>query len=482
MGDVLRDVRARLHRPPESGRLRQHDRRPGAGNLSWHARAEDGSPYSATGAASEWAIVCAEWDRYDDETTPDFGPGGFDDDAFGLGLDWGGSRPDREGWEVMVGPVATASNLTYIDYWDGWFRPVNHGFHAESVEITEDWGIHFVNDIDEYNGSSATATPLTPNGVWSDLRTIYYSSATPPAPGAGDRDWYSFFVSSGTDLEIETRYHQGDAASLVDPYLELIAPNGSTVLASDDNAGDGRNARIVATTTQTGTHYAVVRGGASYRDYGHYNVRARITGTTSPPVVDAVTPDHSLIGGVIATVTGANFFGDVDVYFDGIPATSVNVIDFNTLTCRVPRGARLGSVDVTAENPSGVSGPLVDGFRYDSLLSSVGTPEPGSTITLSMLGKPDADVGLLKDTRLGPRSKKGILWQIGFGPDFEILYDAFRTSDPQTSSFGQANVPYAIPDDPALIGTSIYFESIFDNAITPPRQLYYGNFLEVVVE
>ena len=37
-------------------------------------------------------------------------------------------------------------------------------------------------------------------------------------------------------------------------------------------------------------------------------------------------------------------------------------------------------------------------------------------------------------------------------------------------------------NDPGLIGTSIYFETVFDNALVPPRELFYGNFLEVVVE
>lgn len=456
---------------------------PGPGNLSWHARAEDGSPYSSTGAASEWAIVCAEWDRHDNELTSDFGPAGFDDDAFDLSVNWGSSNPDREGWEVMVGPVSSASNLTYIDFWDGWFSPVDHGFHAECVAITNAWGIYFNNDGDEYNGSAATATPIPATGAWSSRKSIYYSSSTPPAPGAGDRDYFSFFVSSGTDLEIETRYDQGNAASLVDPYLDLIAPNGVTVLASNDDGGDGRNAKILYTTTQTGTHYARVRESDSYRDYGHYNVRVRITGTTSVPVIDTISPDSALInGGLVATITGANFVGDVDVYFGSKQANGVQIIDINTLTCLVPLGDQLGPVQVVVENEIGSSPPLVNGFAYESLLSLVGTPEPGETITLAVLGKPNADLGIVKDTQLGPKSKKGILWQIKFGPGFEILRDSFRTSDSGTSGFGQANVPYDIPDDPGLVGTSLYFESVFDNALNPPRELYYGNFLEVIIE
>lgn len=458
---------------------------PGPGNLSWHARAEDGSPFSAAkGAASEWAIVCATWDMADDELTSDAFPVGVDDDPYDLSLDWSGSNPEREAWEVLVGPIASASNLTHIDFWDGWFTPVNHGFYDETKDVHAAWGIHFYPDDDEFNGSAATATPLTPDGTWSGRKTIYYSASNPPVPGVGDRDYFSMFLASGTDIVVETRYDGGDARSLVDPYLDIILPNGSTVAASDNDSGDGRNARIAYTTTQSGTFYARVRELDSYRDYGHYNIRAYITGTTSAPAIDSVSPTSGLIsGGTTVTITGANFVGSVDVRFGSVDATQVNVTSFGSLTCVVPRGVSLGPTDIVVSNDNGDSPPLVDGYAYDSVLGSFGTPSIGSTITVGVLGPANAAWGVVKDTQLGPKTKKGILWQIDFGPDFEILHDAFRTSDPVTTALGQGNTMYTIPANPALIGTSLYFESVFDNnGPAPGNDLWYGNFLEIVIE
>ncbi len=456
---------------------------PGAGNLDWHARAEDGSPYSVGGAASEWAIVCALWDMADNEFTPDPFPPVTDDDPFDSSLDMGASNPERGAWEVLVGPIASASNLTHMDFWDGWFNPVDRGVYEEIRDVHNTWGIWFQNDDDEFNGNAANATPISPNGQWSGRKTIYYSPNDPPAPGVGDRDYYSFFVGVGSEFEIETRYDGGDASSLVDPYLELIAPNGVTVLDSDDDSGSGRNARIEFTALETGTHYARVREADSYRDYGHYNLRVRITNVATPPIVDSVTPDRGPIGGgALVTITGGNFVGDVSVTFDGIPSISVQVTDINSLTCTVPTGVRLGGADIVVENSNGASDPLVGGYEYYATLGLVGTPSPGAPVTLGAFGTPNADWGLVSDRVLGPRVKKGIEFMIRFSRDFEIVANSFAGLGNTTSPSGQSNAPYTIPDEPGLIGQPLYFETVYDNnGPDPGKELVYGTFLEVVV-
>ena len=48
-----------------------------------------------------------------------------------------------------------------------------------------------------------------------------------------------------------------------------------------------------------------------------------------------------------------------------------------------------------------------------------------------MTGPPRGDWGLLYDTELGPRSKKGVEWAIRFSRDFRILHNSFQTQDPE---------------------------------------------------
>ena len=93
--------------------------------------------------------------------------------------------------------------------------------------------------------------------------------------------------------------------------------------------------------------------------------------------VTAVNPNTgSASGGTGVTITGTNFTGATGVTFDGVAATSVNVINSTTITAVTPAHAA-GAVDVVVTTPSG-SGTLLNGFTYTA--TAIGQSAHGGTI------------------------------------------------------------------------------------------------------
>lgn len=86
---------------------------------------------------------------------------------------------------------------------------------------------------------------------------------------------------------------------------------------------------------------------------------------TTAPLVTAITPNSDrLAGGASVTITGANFIDGATVQIGQQEATSVVVVDADTITCVVPEAAVDGAVDVVVFNPNGESGTLTLGFTY----------------------------------------------------------------------------------------------------------------------
>lgn len=78
---------------------------------------------------------------------------------------------------------------------------------------------------------------------------------------AGDVDYISFSVVQGPAAVVANTFDFGDgacAAGLLDTKIEILASNGSTVLASDDNGGEQLCAKAVATGLFPGTYFAKV--------------------------------------------------------------------------------------------------------------------------------------------------------------------------------------------------------------------------------
>jgi hypothetical protein len=83
-----------------------------------------------------------------------------------------------------------------------------------------------------------------------------------------------------------------------------------------------------------------------------------------PLSVGRAQPDHGAIaGGTLVTVLGTGFGPGTLVDFGADRAKDVKVVDAHTLTCRTPRAATVGSVDVKVTR-AGVSDVLAGGFAF----------------------------------------------------------------------------------------------------------------------
>ncbi len=81
-----------------------------------------------------------------------------------------------------------------------------------------------------------------------------------------DQDWYEIEVAGGaTHLIAETR----DVSTRVDTRLSIIGDDGRTLLAFDDDSGEGSLSRVGVDLPRSGTYYVVVQAGRGPLD-GHY--------------------------------------------------------------------------------------------------------------------------------------------------------------------------------------------------------------------
>jgi hypothetical protein len=209
------------------------------------------APYanSARGSADETAVCCALYDLLDDVDTPDATPG-WDDDLFDGSLLVDGKSPVAAFWDLFTGPMAEAFVLTHNDTWDGWVELYGDDPQIDTLQdLFADYGQFFFEDAFEPDGEPGLATllPHSAPSSWNGPLTFFSAPSGALAPGSGDEDWFEHSLVKGSVVTFVTRYPGGaaDAETQANPRLELYAPDGSLV-ASDDDSGTGRNARILS--------------------------------------------------------------------------------------------------------------------------------------------------------------------------------------------------------------------------------------------
>ena len=85
---------------------------------------------------------------------------------------------------------------------------------------------------------------------------------------------------------------------------------------------------------------------------------------TPAPTVSTVAPNSgSTAGGDSVTISGTNFVGGASVFFDGMPATGINVVTSGSITATTPAHAA-GAVHVVVTNPDSQSDVLLNGYNY----------------------------------------------------------------------------------------------------------------------
>ncbi len=100
----------------------------------------------------------------------------------------------------------------------------------------------------EPNGSAAAANPL-PVGTPLNGRI---------AGQPRDVDYFKFNAEAGARLKLTVRSVSVDPASTLDPYVQVLLPDGFTVLEHDDDSGAGLESELRFNVLRPGTYYVTV--------------------------------------------------------------------------------------------------------------------------------------------------------------------------------------------------------------------------------
>ena len=230
---------------------------PGPGNLDFYFDVETETPYYCDGGTSEVAVYAALWDINDSASTADATPG-VDDDTI--------ARPDGDNWDVDKNYVKTALNKSLEDFWDGWFVR-GKGFKTDMIAAFQRTNVEYYTDPGESNDTVATALPVSTNGT---SHRTYFADVNGDGIGEPDNDFFSFSAVSGTIYTIETL----NLWSKANTSLQLLASDGSTVLASNDNRAAGDDSSFISyTATSSGLLYVKSFHAADLGIYGSYDLR-----------------------------------------------------------------------------------------------------------------------------------------------------------------------------------------------------------------
>ncbi|MDG2150118.1 MAG: hypothetical protein P8N09_11410 [Planctomycetota bacterium] len=480
------------------------------GGVQLRLRLEETTPYAndSFGAADEVSVACTLFDILDDENSPDQNSG-TDDDDMDSTVTINGLTTHRAWWDTFEGPMDTAPNLVLNHAWDGWFSEHGAGgMYTEMKDIFDDHRARFYEDSDEPNNVFNDAVPTSVGAGWSPVRTLYKSTASPPAPGSGDFDWFSDELVKGSVVTIETRYpnNVSDADTQCDTEVSLW-DESVTNHATAESGGTGRNAKISAfTVPSTGTWRWRFRTTSSMRYYGSYDWRATYDFENFMPVINsgpsalpATIPDDqtSLLsvsasdanGGQTLTYTWTSLSGGTisgsgsSVTFVPPTVTSSTVCDI-ALTVSDNLGATTDEVIVQVTvDPAG--GPC--GSGASTTAGGVGKAGQVGTPVLSAIGQPviPSTTFKLQMTNALPFAQAYVF------AGFSLISAPFDggTLYPATDRLFLATVPGSgtldmpLPlDDPVFCGVAFFVQVLvpFDPGATGTYQTSQTNYVEVV--
>lgn len=123
---------------------------------------------------------------------------------------------------------------------------------------------------------------------------------------AGDSDWFRVTLTAGVTYQFDML----GGGSLTNPFLNLRNSNG-VVVGSDDDSGDGLNARLTYTPTSSGVYFVDARS-ASATGTGFYGVLVTQANAGNPNPSDDYAGSTSTAGTITVggTVTGNIEVGD----------------------------------------------------------------------------------------------------------------------------------------------------------------------------
>ena len=139
------------------------------------------------------------------------------------------------------------------------------------------------------SGIGPTFAPdFVPGGVGSTATVAVGGSVDVSIDTLGDRDWYRVTLTAGVTYTIQT---SSDGTG-TDAYLNVRDATGATILAFDDDAGDGVNSLVSFTPTTSGVFFI---------DAGNFNDES--TGTYHLFVAAAVPLGDSVAGSTATAAT-----------------------------------------------------------------------------------------------------------------------------------------------------------------------------------
>lgn len=244
---------------------------------------------------------------------------------------------------------------------------------------------------DGYEGDNTTASARTILLGNTQQRSTY---------PAGDVDWIKFSATAGTMYRIETTR----ATILPDVFtdLELYAPDGTTLLASDyESTGQYFFSRLVWTAPSSGTYYLRVDGPPLME--GNYALRVLDT-TGLRYVRGTVTADAggAPIKGIMvgASTAGGDLLGRSETAADGTYAIPLFYNDAYGISFTDPtrtykdewydnayHPSGLKFIAVGAAGVTGVDAGLTTGAVVDGVVTDEGTGLPLSGITVYLVEK-----------------------------------------------------------------------------------------------
>lgn len=210
--------------------------------------------------------------------------------------------------------------------------PDTYRIRVGSIVSTPDWPYSLTVTRD-------AAINIEPNGE-DDPQSI-----TPGVPVLGhisglegDRDAYQFAVEAGATINASTAtpaIGSGSLLNQLDPWLELVAPDG-TVVASDNDSGNGSNAALSHVTASGGTYTLRVIPVAASE--GNYILSLDASATASIPFeildVTRVLADASTVPPLELTFNEAIAFDTLtvtDIQINGLPVESIERVDARTI-------------------------------------------------------------------------------------------------------------------------------------------------------